>query len=148
MSSGKPPMIWYTAWVKALLQIHSHIDPHAPECIHRTDRLVKDIELLGDVPELATANEYTLTLDNANAITGALYVLTGAHLMGGEIMRRRLEGYPTAHLSWDDRKDALAELQILRTRGDLGEEARACFAALLSVMDEIQATYPQEDKKK
>jgi heme oxygenase len=143
MSTGKPPIIWYAAWVKALLQIHSHIDPHAPECIHRTDRLIKDNELLGDVPESVRANEYTRTLDNANAITGALYVLTGAHLMGGEIMRRRLEGYPTAHLSWDERKDAIAELQILRTRGELGQEARDCFAALLSIMDEIQAKYPQ-----
>lgn len=142
MSSGKPPMIWYAAWVKALLQIHSHMDPHAPECIRRTDRLIKDCESAGNVDEIAAARDYIRTLDNSNALTGALYVLTGAHLMGGEIMRRRLEGYPTTHLEWEDRKDALAELQILRTRGDLGEEARACFAALLSVMDEIQITYP------
>ena len=142
MSAGKPPMIWYAAWVKALLQIHSAIDPHAPESIRRTERLVQDAADTGNAAEIAAANDYVRTLDNSNSITGALYVLTGAHLMGGEIMRRRLEGYPTAHLSWDERKDALAELQILRTRGDLGEEARACFAALLSVMDEIQLTYP------
>jgi hypothetical protein len=144
MSTGKPPMIWYAAWVKALLQIHSHVDPHAPACIHRTDRLIKDNELLGDVAEIAAANDYIRTLDNANALSGAVYVLTGAHLMGGEIMRRRLEGYPTAHLEWDERKDALAELQILRTRGELGQEARDCFAALLSVMDEIKITYPMD----
>ena len=69
-------------------------------------------------------------------------MLTGAHLMGGEIMRRRLEGYPTLHLEWDERKEAIAELQLLRTRGELGQEARDCFAALLSVMDEIQIAYP------
>lgn len=142
MSTGKPPMIWYAAWVKALLQIHSFIDPHAPESIRRTEMLLQDATDTGNVNEIDAANVYIRTLDNTNSITGALYVLTGAHLMGGEIMRRRLEGYPTSHLEWDERKDALAELQILRARGDLGEEARACFTALLSVMDEIQATYP------
>ena len=144
MSTGKPPMIWYAAWVKALWQIHSIVDPHAPKSIHRTERLVQDLSVAGDVAELAAANDYIRTLDNANALSGALYVLTGAHLMGGEIMRRRLEGYPTLHLEWDERKDALAELQILRTRGELGQEARDCFAALLSVMDEIQNTYPED----
>ena len=42
---------------------------------------------------------------------GAIYVLTGAHLMGGEIVCRRLEGYPTNHLEWDDRQASLAELK-------------------------------------
>jgi len=142
MSSGKPPMIWYAAWIKALLQIHSFIDPHAPKSIQRTERLIQDVNSAGDVAESVAANDYIRTLDNANALSGALYVLTGAHLMGGEIMRRRLVGYPTLHLEWDERKDALAELQILRTRGELGQEARDCFAALLSVMDEIQIKYP------
>jgi len=142
MSSGKPPMIWYAAWIKALLQIHSFIDPHAPKSIQRTERLIQDVNSAGDVAESVAANDYIRTLDNANALSGALYVLTGAHLMGGEIMRRRLVGYPTLHLEWDERKDALAELQILRTRGELGQEARDCFAALISVMDEIQITYP------
>ena len=142
MSSGKPSMIWYAAWIKALLQIHSFVDRHAPKSIHRTERLMQDNSSAGDVVELVAANDYIRTLDNPNALSGALYVLTGAHLMGGEIMRRRLEGYPTSHLEWEDRKEALAELQVLRTRGELGPEARACFAALLSVMDEIQNTYP------
>lgn len=143
MATGKPPMIWYAAWVKALLQIHSHIDPHAASCIRRTERLIKDNELVGDVAEIAAANDYIRTLDNSNTVSGALYVLTGAHLMGGEIMRRRLEGYPTSHLEWDDRKESLAELQLYRTRGELGEDARRCFEALLAVMDEIQEKYPE-----
>jgi hypothetical protein len=143
MATGKPPMIWYAAWVKALLQIHSHIDPHAAPSIHRTERLIKDNELVGDVAEIDAANDYIRTLDNSNAISGALYVLTGAHLMGGEIMRRRLEDYPTSHLEWDDRKASLAELQLYRTRGELGEDARRCFAALIAVMDEIQTKYPE-----
>jgi hypothetical protein len=81
---------------------------------------------------------YAYTLDNEKRIAGAAYVLTGAHLMGGEIMRRRLAGFPTTHLEWDDRKAALAALQQYRHREDIAQEARDCFMALLAVMDEIQ----------
>jgi hypothetical protein len=52
-------------------------------------------------------------------------------------MRRRLENYPTNHLLWDDRKAALVELNKFRERNDIAEEARECFYALLSIMDEI-----------
>jgi hypothetical protein len=72
-------------------------------------------------------------------IAGAAYVLTGAHLMGGEIMRRRLVGYPTTHLEWDDRKAAIVELNKFREREDIVEESRKCFQALLKIMDEIKA---------
>jgi hypothetical protein len=61
--------------------------------------------------------------------------------MGGEIMRRRLEGFPTLHLEWDDRKEAIAVLQTYRTRDDITQEARDCFQALLNVMDEIESLY-------
>jgi hypothetical protein len=76
-------------------------------------------------------------MDDEKRIAGAAYVLTGAHLMGGEVMRRRLDGYPTSHLEWDDRKAALAVLQDFRKQEDIVQEARDCFAALLAVMDEI-----------
>jgi hypothetical protein len=85
--------------------------------------------------------DYVASLNNEKAIAGAAYVLTGAHLMGGEIMRRRLEGFPTLHLEWDDRKESIAVLQSYRTRDDITEEARGCFQALLNVMDEIESLY-------
>jgi hypothetical protein len=88
------------------------------------------------------ATEYINQLDTQEKIDGAIYVLTGAHLMGGEIMRRRLEGFPTKHLEWEDRKAALTILQQYRLRDDIGEEARDCFAALLKIMDEIKEKYP------
>lgn len=70
---------------------------------------------------------------------GAIYVLTGAHLMGGEIMRRRLVGFPVNHLQWEDRQLAINELRKFRERSELVDQARACFQALLDMMDEIQA---------
>jgi hypothetical protein len=96
---------------------------------------------------LEAAYEYVAQLDTQKKIDGAIYVLTGAHLMGGEIMRRRLEGFPTKHLEWTDRKKAIAILQSYRTRDDIGEEARDCFKALLSIMDEIKNKYPVDQEE-
>lgn len=143
MATGNPPRIWYAAWLVALHQIHSIIDSHMPDCLNRTDRLIEDINAMGsEIPKLEAAKVYTLSLQNEKRIAGAAYVLTGAHLMGGEIMRRRLVGFPTKHLEWNDRKEAISVLQEYRTRDDIGEEAKDCFRALLSVMDEIEQLYP------
>lgn len=143
MATGKPPRIWYAAWLVALNQIHSIVDPHMPDVLGRTDRLVEDINnTYIDLPLIEAAKVYTLTLTDEKRIAGAAYVLTGAHLMGGEIMRRRLEGFPTKHLEWDNRKEAIAILQQYRTRDDIGEEAKDCFKALLTIMDEIERLYP------
>ena len=143
MATGKPPRVWYAAWLVALNQIHYIVDPHMPAILNRTDRLIEDISAMQyELPKLEAAKVYTLSLTDEKRIAGAAYVLTGAHLMGGEIMRRRLEGFPTKHLEWDDRKEAIAILQQYRTRDDIGDEAKDCFRALLSVMDEIEGLYP------
>jgi len=138
MASGKPPMQWYSDWVGALLKIHSEIDKYYSESIHRVERLKEDLDNMVTPRNIKAADEYVLKLDNEKSIAGAAYVLTGAHLMGGEVMRRRLNGYPTKHLEWDDRKVALKELNKLRSREDVVDEARMCFSALLQIMDEIR----------
>ena len=113
-------------------------DPTLPPCLHRVSRLALDVEEMElDAPLPVAALEYAQSLTDEKKIAGAAYVLTGAHLMGGEIMRRRLENYPTNHLLWDNRKDALIELNKFRERDDIAGEARACFHALLSIMEEI-----------
>lgn len=141
MASGAPPRHWYAAWLEALHQIHSAIDQHLPEVVHRSEQLQSDILSMGiDITQSKAAAEYVKSLKNKDDIIGAGYVLTGAHLMGGEIMRRRLNGFPTNHLTWDDRKAALAVLQELRSHDNLTDAARACFTALLKIMDEIECT--------
>jgi len=148
MSTGRPPKIWYKAWIQALYQIHSAIDPHVDDTIKRVTQLELDLATLSEetVAPLTAATNYVATLDNELSIDGAAYVLTGAHLMGGEIMRRRFEGqedgYPTNHLTWEDRPTAIAVLQTYRTREDISEQARECFQALLNVMNEIYILYP------
>lgn len=144
MASGKPPHAWYARWVKALLQIHERLDPTIAPTVRRCAGLAADLAALGGdaIPESTAAQDYADSLNDELALAGAAYVLTGAHLMGGEIMRRRLEGYPTQHLVWEDRKAALAALGQLRERIDIVEPARACFAALLAIMDEIHRHEP------
>lgn len=138
MASGTPPMQWYADWLGVLLTLHTAVDPHMSQQLRRVELLQQDIESCSASPwRLLSPDQYVQTLTNEQSIAGAAYVLTGAHLMGGEIMRRRLVGYPTAHLTWQDRPACIRELQIYRTRTDLTNGARACFAALLAAMDEI-----------
>jgi len=144
MAIGKPPAIWYRAWLQVLLQLHEVVDQHLPSTVHRVQRIKTDIATLNiEVTSIKAAENYANTLTNSTAIVGAAYVLTGAHLMGGEIMRRRLEGFPTEHLSWDSRPEALKCLTQLRESPDVIQPARDCFKALLDSMDEILETYPQ-----
>ena len=144
MATGKPPRIWYVAWLMALYQIHAAIDAFCEDpVITRAKEVMHDyVTMNTEMYALDAAYDYVSQLNDAKKIAGAIYVLTGAHLMGGEIMRRRLEGFPTKHLEWDDRKKAIAILQNYRTRDDIGEEARDCFKALLNIMDEIKNKYP------
>lgn len=139
MATGTPPPTWYADWLGALEKIHFVVDPDMPYMLWRTERLRQDIGSLGLVPlDLDTAKKYVQYLSgDAVGRAGAAYVLTGAHLMGGEVMRRRLQDYPTKHLEWEDRKEALAELKKLREADGIAEAARSCFFALLQVMDEI-----------
>lgn len=142
MATGHPPKQWYAAWLMALYQIHSAVDASLPESLRRVDLLALDL-LAIDCPTLPldSAADYAKQLTDSTALAGAAYVLTGAHLMGGEIMRRRLVCFPTQHLTWEDRKDALSELQILRSQTGIDLSALDCFKALLSVMDEIKIKY-------
>ena len=143
MAAGNPPRQWYAAWLTALHQIHSALDASLPEPLRRVDLLALDLVAMSlPTAPLKAAADYAAQLTTEAALAGAGYVLTGAHLMGGEIMRRRLEGFPTQHLTWRDRKLALVDLQAMRAREGIAPDALACFAALLAVMDEIVATWP------
>jgi heme oxygenase len=122
------------------------VDANLPAELGRVDRLTEDLNILAlRTKDLDTATTYASTLTTPESLDGAAYVLTGAHLMGGEIMRRRLDGYPTKHLEWEDRKVGLAWLKLIREREELSQAARDCFSALLAIMDEIVLKYPQPE---
>jgi hypothetical protein len=138
MAAGTPSAEWYGAWLAALLIIHYKIDLHMPDCARRTNRLISDINHLTLAPRIVPSVVNFLATDlKENEIQGFAYVLTGAHLMGGEIMRRRLENYPTEHLVWDNRKTSLEYLQSLRDCEQYTDGALMCFQLLYNVMEEI-----------
>ena len=83
------------------------------------------------------AYTYIQSLKNINDELGGCYVLTGAGLMGGAIMKKRLINYPTNHLEFADRGLALEYLKSWRNREELADPAKNCFYALLKIMDEI-----------
>ncbi len=139
MASGTPPMQWYADWLQAIRVIHDEIDFSLPKILRRSERLAQDVDATGmGTDPVDAAREYADSLDTPDKVAGAAYVLTGAHLMGGEIMRRRLDGYPVSHLEWADRPAAIAELKSFRERPELAEQARQCFSALLKIMDQIK----------
>lgn len=139
LATGSPPVAWYADWLMALRQLHEVVDKNLPESLGRVERLTLDLMAVGVASNLSpAAHAYSKTLTTEVALDGAAYVLTGAHLMGGEVMRRRLAGFPTEHLEWEDRKIGLGWLKPVRERVELSESARACFGALLAIMTEIQ----------
>ena len=72
MATGKPPRIWYTAWLVALNQIHSIVDPHMPDVLCRTDRLVEDINnTYIDLPLIEAAKVYILSLTDEKRFTSS-----------------------------------------------------------------------------
>jgi hypothetical protein len=138
MSAGNPNPGWYRDWLVSLLVIHSKIDPYIPECARRTTLIAKDLELMEGTCKLPRALLSFLAKQLLeDELGGFAYVLTGAHLMGGEIMRRRLEGYPTNHLVWEDRKESLLYLQSLRDREEYTSGALECFELLYNCMENI-----------
>jgi len=138
MAAGNPHKDDYADWLMTLFFIHLKIDPHMEDCAWKTKAILKDIESNEVIPKapISVIKWFNEDLDE-NQIGGFSYVLTGAHLMGGEIMRRRLQGYPTSHLEWNDRKEALAYLQTLRDREEFTVGALQCFELLYNAMEEI-----------
>ena len=71
---------------------------------------------------------------------GAAYVLHGAHRRGGRVLASTMgkAGLPTAHVIYPLPAEVEALVKALRDRADLASGARAVFAGLLAVMDEIE----------
>jgi heme oxygenase len=139
MSEGTISPGWWADWVGALRIVHGTLDPCLPEPVQRVRQLDHDLSRCDQPARLnLAALRFAEQLDQPGKITGAAYVFTGAHLMGGAVMERRLgDRLPCAHLRWGDRRAALNAWQPYRTVTDAGDEARTAFMAVLAIMDEI-----------
>lgn len=141
MADGTISAQWWADWMGAILAVHTAIDAYLPDCLQRTVPLCKDLAQLGIQPRYCPAvTEYVATLTDSAQREGAEYVFTGAHLMGGAIIHKRLaDRLPTAHLQWSDRSEAIRLWTPLRDRTDLIGPAHRAFAAVINICEQIQA---------
>lgn len=141
MSDGTISAQWWTDWLRALYQFHSIIDgSEESDDLSRCLELEVDLKACTPSPRYnCMADELMVKLDESERMREAgRYVLTGAHLMGGAVTKKRIGGrLPTAHLHFGNRKDLMKVWTPYRERIDLTDEARTIFQYLLWIMDEI-----------
>lgn len=143
MAAGDISATRWAAWCAALLPIHAVLDLQLPVSLRRTYELIDDLNAGPIAPMNATAMLFSTTLNRQDAILGATYVFTGAHLMGGAVIERRINGrLPCAHLRWKDRRQAITDWSPLRLQTELKHDADNAFAAVISIMDEIVERVP------
>ena len=141
MADGTISADWWSLWCAALLPVHAILDLHSPASIHRTAELISDLHAGPVVPISQEALAYARTLTTPDAIDGAVYVFTGAHLMGGAVIAKRVgDRLPCAHLHWADRRQAIADWSPLRGRWQLQAQADAAFSAIGRIMEDIVRT--------
>ena len=134
-------------WLAAFWALHDVVDPILPRHMARGYLLQADLGWLrtehGVVGprEPRAAKGFAALLDSDTDKLGAAYVLHGAHRKGGPVLRKKLSliGLPSAHTHYDRPADADKWVNELAAQRDLTPAARDTFAALLAVMDEVQA---------
>ena len=140
MSRGDICEQWWADWLSALYFIHLAVDPDVPEPLRRVNQVAADIGKckVFPRPNLAAQRLHRDLTNNAKLREAAYYVITGAHLMGGQVMRVTMKGrLPDSHLHIEDRKKWVGLWAPMRSRADLVDDACSIFQSLLYIMDEI-----------
>jgi hypothetical protein len=140
MSAGIITRQEWADWLEAFRVIHITVDPILPPHMTREGLLRADLALLPAPRSSDAAWTYAASLATQAQREGAAYVLHGAHRRGGAMLARTMgaAGLPTAHVAYPMPAEAETFVRGCRERDDLAEPARATFAALLAVMDEIE----------
>jgi heme oxygenase len=145
MASGDIDPVEWTIWLRSLLDIHTVIDNWAPDALKRSNEVKNDLLVMYDRGYSADSIEdVKLYVDNIKTdeqALGAIYVLGGAHVMGGAIIQKQINGkLPCSHLTYPDqtRRDAVAAVKSLRDRDELSEDARDCFKMLILIANHIE----------
>ncbi|MCK0171422.1 hypothetical protein MWU53_10170 [Aliiroseovarius sp. S1123] len=140
MAAGNITRAEWAAWLNAFRTLHQVVDLALPADMQRDTLLAADLSVLPSVPPSRAALRFALDLCGVDT-TGAAYVLHGAHRSGGRVLAPTLvkRGLPCAHITYRDPEAVQAWVKQTRGRDDLASQARATFACLLAVMDEIIA---------
>lgn len=130
-------------WCGGLLLIHMTLDPFLPRPLRRTAALRADLAVLPPANRSLAAEALCEALATREQQLGAAYILLGASLRGGAVIRKRMgERLPTEHLRFGrDAAAADTALTLLGRDETLIEGARACFAALTDIMNEIEGRH-------
>jgi hypothetical protein len=141
MSDGSILKQWWADWLSALYQIHRVIDGDSDiDDLSRIQELNVDLKACSINPRYnCITRELVKKLKESERYRmAARYVITGAHLMGGQVTRKRIAGrLPSAHLHYGNRKQLMNEWLPYRQKTELTQEARRIFQYLLWIMDEI-----------
>lgn len=134
------PQEW-ADWLAAFRAVHVAIDSHYPDHMARVSYLDDDLAQLPAPRVGHAAKALADSLVTPEAIAGASYVLHGAHRRGGRVLASIMDGagLPTSHVIYAQPGAVEIFVKGCRDRADIAQDARAVFAGLLSVMDEIQA---------
>lgn len=147
MSKGNVTPQEWADWLWAFQCLHIVVDSELP------DHMSRDLLLTADLSVLPPANASPAAFEFANwlldqDITGAAYVLHGAHRSGGRVLAPILvkRGLPCAHISYLEPATVQEWVRKAREASEATEIARMTFDCLLAVMDEIQARGPKDQE--
>lgn len=140
MSKGNVSRQEWADWLWAFRCLHSVVDLQLPDHMSRDAVLTCDLSILPSARPSAAALTFAASLVGRD-VTGAAYVLHGAHRSGGRVMAPILSkrGLPSAHITYRDPEAVQEWVRQARGAADSVDLARATFECLLSVMDEIGA---------
>ena len=140
MSKGNMTPQEWADWLWAFRCLHSVVDGALPAHMARDRLLAADMSVLPTARPSKAALSFAAGLVGRD-VTGAAYVLHGAHRSGGRVMTPILSkrGLPCAHVVYLDNEAAKA--WVTQARSEVGSTSMAqdTFGCLLAVMDEIES---------
>lgn len=139
MSKGNVTPQEWADWLWAFRCLHSVVDQSLPAHMARDGLLNADLSVLPAARPSAAALTFAASLVGHD-VTGAAYVLHGAHRSGGRVMAPILvkRGLPCGHISYVESAKAKDWIAQARTQVHFTPSARETFGCLLAIMDEIK----------
>lgn len=142
MAKGDISQTEYWHWLWELWLIHSKLDDFMPLECQRNRSLGWDMaktDCAKTVINQINSDKHDFAAMSEADRRGWAYILTGAHFRGGAVIRKRMKpkGFSCRHLYFEKPEIVHTYLTDLREKPECADGARAAFAALTEIMDEI-----------